>query len=71
MTKKNKRNKIDKTRRIQLVKSLNAEKAIMQGTGNLSLVRDIPKREYSPDNRSLYFKDEFIKEKEKDRKWLS
>ena len=52
------------------IKELNPKKAILQGTGNLKLVRPVEYKEVVIDNRSLYFKDDFIKEKEKDKKWL-
>ena len=54
-------------------KPLNAEKAILQGTGNLKLVREVENPYSNPvqDNRSLYFKDSFIKERSENRKWLS
>jgi hypothetical protein len=55
---------------VTLIHSLNAEKAIMRGTGNLALVRPEIPREYNPENRSLFFNDSFVKEKERDRKWL-
>ena len=53
------------------LRGLDSEKAIMKGTGNLKLVREVEKREYSPDNRSLFFKDSFNKEVESERKWLT
>lgn len=54
------------------IKELNPKKAILQGTGNLKLVKQVDNHYANPvqDNRSLYFKDDFIKEKEKDKKWL-
>ena len=54
------------------IKELNPKKAIWQGTGNLRLVKEVENTYSNPvqDNRSLYFKDDFIKEKEKDKKWL-
>ena len=52
------------------LRGLDSEKAIMKGTGNLKLVRDVPNREYTPDNRSLFFRDSFNKEREDNRKWI-
>lgn len=56
-----------------LTKPLNAEKAILQGTGKLALVKEVENNYSNPvqDNRSLYFKDSFIKERSENRKWLS
>ncbi len=68
--KENASGKILKKPSIVLISKLSPEKAIMQGTGNLALVREAQKREYSPDNRSLFFNDAFTKEKERGNKWL-
>lgn len=35
-----------------------------------ALVKEVPEREYSDDDRSLFFKEEFKKQKEKNRGWL-
>ena len=62
--------KLLKKPQVKLVQPLNSEKAIMQGTRNLALVREVEKKEYEPDNRSLFFNETFIKEKDRGRKWL-
>lgn len=55
------------------VPSYSARKAIAQIADNTSprLVREVEERVVVPDNRSLYFKEEFIKDVKKDKKWLS
>jgi len=62
--------KLLKKPQVKLIKPLSSEKAIMQGTGNLALVREVPKQEIIQDNRSLFFNETFIKEKDRGRKWL-
>ena len=66
------RYKIKKSHTVSL-KELNPKKAILQGTGNLRLVKEVENTYTNPvqDNRSLYFKDSFIKERSENRKWLS
>lgn len=61
--------KVLKKPNVQLVQDLSARKAVLQGTGNLALVREV---EQPPqmENRSLFFSDSFVKEKKESNKWL-
>lgn len=52
------------------LQKLNAMRALTQGSGDYRFSREVEPRELIQDNRSLYFKEEFINEKERMRKWL-
>lgn len=52
------------------IQSRNLLKALKERS-NYKLVKEAEEREIVPDNRSLYFKKEYVKDMKKERKWLS
>lgn len=57
--------------KIKGITRLDPVKAVMQGTGNIKLVKEVETPEIvEDDDRSLFFKEEFIKEKKESMKWF-
>lgn len=53
------------------IRGVDATKVVKQVADTTDpLVREAPEKEIVADNRSFYFKDEFIKQRREDLKWL-